>query len=191
MNKAYYHGSSTADIRTLEPRSTLHGTADKVVYLTDHLPYALLYIWDQQHTEHTGKYVTAWIRDGVAYYEEQFPHQLQTFYQGVQGYLYSMVVNPSVQPVAEREAMYYTRETINVAETTLIPDVYDELLKHEAQGTFRVLRYVEQTAQRQEELISMIAEAIRRSDFFCGNEEEIVFMKKHFPQSWERATAVK
>ena len=90
MSKRYYHGSAAADIQALEPRSLLHGTADRVVYLTDHVTYALLYIWDEQHNGRAGKYVTGWIKDGVACYEEQFPNQLQTFYQGVQGYLYTV-----------------------------------------------------------------------------------------------------
>lgn len=187
MSKLYYHGSSVADIQLLEPRSLLHGTADKVVYLTDHIPYALLYIWDGKHNDRTGKYVTGWIEGGVAYYEEQFSDQLRTFYQGVKGYLYTVEEGKPIQPLADRESLYYAKEPVPVSGSEEIPDVYAELLKYEATGSFKVLRYLEQTAGRQDELTDMIAEAIRRSDFFRDNEAERRFMKKYFAQSWQRA----
>lgn len=187
MSKRYYHGSAAADIQALEPRSLLHGTADRVVYLTDHVPYALLYVWDEQHNGRAGKYVTGWIKDGVACYEEQFPNQLQTFYQGVQGYLYTVEAGNAVQPLADRESLYYAKEQTPVTSAEVIPDVYAALLKYEAAGSFKVLRYLEQTAQRQNELTDMIAEAIRRSYFYQDDENEMHFMKKHFPLSWQRA----
>ena len=34
------------------------------------------------------KYVTGWVRHGIAYYEERFPHQLERFYRGASGWLY-------------------------------------------------------------------------------------------------------
>ena len=187
MSKRYYHGSAAADIQALEPRSLLHGTADRVIYLTDHVPYALLYIWDEQHNGRAGKYVTGWIKDGVAYYEEQFPNQLQTFYQGVQGYLYTVEAGGAVQLMAGRESLYYAKEQMPMSGVKVIPDVYAELLQYEAAGSFKVLRYLEQTAQRQNELINMIAEAIRRRVFYQDDANEMRFMKKHFPLSWQRA----
>ena len=187
MTKRYYHGSSVQDIQELEPRSVLHGTTDRVVYLTDHVPYALLYVWDEKHNSRAGKYVTGWIKDGVAYYEEQFANQLQTFYQGVKGYLYTVEAGETVQPMMGRESLYYAKAPVPVSGADVIPDIYEELLKHEAQGTFKVLRYLEQSEQRKTELIDLIAEAIRRSDFFKDDEEEITFMKKHFSKSWEKA----
>lgn len=46
-----YHGSKVADIRSLEPRSKLHGSPEeKVVYLSGSIPYALVYIWDCEKT---------------------------------------------------------------------------------------------------------------------------------------------
>ena len=39
-----YHGSTVSGITKLEPRSNLNGS--NVLYFTDHIPYALIYIWD-------------------------------------------------------------------------------------------------------------------------------------------------
>lgn len=76
-----YHGSAVPDIQIIKVTSKLHGTDDtKVLYLTDNLPYSLFYIWDATHNIKTGKHITAWIKDGIVYYEEQFKGQLEAFY---------------------------------------------------------------------------------------------------------------
>ena len=46
------------------------------MYLSSSIPYVLLYIWDAGKTSYSKKWVTGWIRDGIAHYEEQFPGQL-------------------------------------------------------------------------------------------------------------------
>ncbi len=56
--KYYYHGSSISGITQLEACSSLHTTGEKVVYLTDNVPYALYYIWDAEHNGCSSKHVT-------------------------------------------------------------------------------------------------------------------------------------
>ena len=70
-----YHGSAAKGIRTLEAGSLLHGTGQRVVYLTDSLAYALFYLWDEAHVGWPQKHVTAWVEAGLAQYEEQFAGQ--------------------------------------------------------------------------------------------------------------------
>lgn len=131
MNKYLYHGSEYVGIKELEPRSKLHNTDKKVLFLTDNIPYALYYIWDEEHNGYNGKHVTGWINNGIAYYEE--------------------------------------------------------LLKYEALGKFRVLRYNDQSEMRQQELVDFIATDIVKSNFFKDNDAKAQFMRKHFVKAWERA----
>ena len=187
----FYHGSITPDIARLEARSRLHQSEEKVVYLTDNRPYALFYIWDAVRNGSDGKHVTAWTRNGKTYYEEQFPEQLKVFYQGVSGYLYYLPDGKSIQTVADRENMYYSTADVAVEETEFIADVYDELLKHEAAGEVVILRYNDQTPQRQNELVELIARAILRDGFYTGNEQERAFMKKYFSMAWAKAEIMK
>jgi hypothetical protein len=70
LKEYLYHGSDYSGITELEARSKLHNTDKKVVYLTDNIPYALYYIWDEKHHGYSEKHVTGWIKNGVAYYEE-------------------------------------------------------------------------------------------------------------------------
>lgn len=182
-----YHGSITPGIAELEARSRLHNTDKMVVYLTSSVPYALFYIWDSAHNGSSGKYVTGGFRDGLAFYEEQFPDQLRTFYQGVSGYLYRIPYTDAIQAVENRDGLFYQAGNVSVADAVFIPDVYPELLKYKVAGQLRVLRFNEQTDARKAELIEMIASAIRQSNFFEGDVEQQQFMQKYFASAWRQA----
>ena len=181
-----YHGSATAGITALEARSILHGTDKRIVYLTDNVPHALFYIWDEGLTGSPVKHVTGWVKDGTAYYEEQFPHQLERFYRGASGWLYRTPKTPEMGAVEGREGLFY-RVGDTPVEAEHIPDVYEALLRHEAAGRLKVLRFEEQTEQRQEELTDLIAQAIVQAGFYNGDEIQRAFMKRYFPLAWERA----
>lgn len=182
-----YHGSIVSGITTLEARSQLHGTDKAVVYLTDSIPYALFYIWDNQQTGFDRKYVTGGFRDGQAFYEEQFPDQLRTFYQGVSGYLYRIQRPGKAQAVAQRDGLFWQEGSVTVADAVFISDVYAELLKYEAEGYLNILRFNDQTDARKEKLTRIIAEYIRQSQFFTDDEEQLRFMQKHFTAAWRYA----
>lgn len=187
MRDHLYHGSITPGITVLKARSRLHNSDQQVVYLTDSIPYALFYIWDSYRNGLSAKYVTGGFRDGLAFYEEQFPDQLRAFYQGVSGYLYRIPKTASAHPVANRDGLFYQEGNIPVADVIFISDVYDALLKYEATGQLKVLRYNEQTNARQAELTRMIAAAIRQSNFFSDDPKQQQFMQKHFSASWRLA----
>ena len=189
--KCYYHGSCTPDIVYLEACSRLHNTDKKVVYLTDNIPYALFYIWDSEHNKCNAKHVTGWTKNDVAYYEEQFPDQLRTFYQGVSGYLYCISDSGSINAVENKTNMFYCTTDVMVTESIYIPDVYEELLKYEAEGKFVVLRYNEQSSERQREIVDMIAKSIICAKFYAENEQKQAFMKKNFSKSWKQAELLK
>lgn len=109
MQETLYHGSSVSDIDVLVPRSALHLSNERVVYLTSSIPYALVYIWDQQKTGSSKKWVTCWQSKGITYYEEQFPGQLRAFYEGVEGpsvtlwffcFVYVEIIDNKFVPIA-------------------------------------------------------------------------------------------
>ena len=186
-----YHGSAKPGITELETRSALHNSEKAVIYLTDCIPYALCYIWDAEHNGYSGKHVTAWIQDGITCYEEQFPHQLAVFYQGVSGYLYRIGKHCGMQPVQEREGVYASLEKVNVAGAEWIPDVYEALMQQEQLGFFKIFRYHEQSEQRQNELIDFMARAIVKSGFYRSDPLRAKFMQRHFSEAWQRAAKQK
>lgn len=181
-----YHGTCTAGIGTLEARSVLHGTQKRVVYLTDCPAYALLYIWDGEKHRYSRKYVTAWVKDGVAHYEEQFSGQLRAFYQGVSGWLYT-VEAASAEAVGSREGLFSVEGSAPVAKAEFIPDVYEELLRREQAGQLVVLRHDEQPQLRREALTDMIAEDILRHDFYRDDPEHQAFLNRYFAKAMAHA----
>lgn len=186
MNHYLYHGSIVPNIKVLETRSKLHHTNQQIVYLTSSIPYALVYIWDSKKNSSNKKHVTCGIRNGVVFYEEKFPNQLETFYKGVSGYLYCVNCE-NTYPVHNREFMYYSLDNKLVIKTIFIEDVYEELLKYEALGVFKVYRYNEQTEEKKNEFKLMNAYYLIKSEFFKNNHEQIQFWKKYYRESWNLA----
>lgn len=182
-----YHGSVSANITELKAYSMLHETDKKVVYLTDNIPYALFYIWDENHNNYNRKFVTGWIKNNIACYEEMFPNQLETFYKGVSGYLYCIEKSADISAFDGKEAMYYSEKDISVTRAVYIPDIYQELMKYEALGKFKLFRFNEQSEEKQNELIDKSAGIIVKSDFFKNDQEKLKFYKKYFSAAWERA----
>lgn len=185
-----YHGSISADITELKALSSLHGSNKKVVYLTDNIPYALFYIWDENHNNYNRKFVTGWTKNSIAYYEEMFPNQLETFYKGVSGYLYRIEKNTDILKADGREDMYYCENDILVNNAVYISDIYQELMKYEADGNFKLFRFSEQSEEKQNELINKSAGIIAKSDFFKSDKEKLKFYKKYFSEAWERAEQI-
>ena len=83
--------------------------------------------------------------------------------------------------------MFYYAGDVAITESIYIPDVYEELLRYEAEGKFVILRYNEQSAERQNELIDFMAQGIIHEGFYTANKEKQKFMKKHFSKAWEKA----
>lgn len=185
--KYFYHGSISADITKLKALSLLHNTNKKVVYLTDNIPYALLYIWDGKHNNYDRKFVTGWIKNGLVCYEELFTNQLEIFYKGVSGYLYCIEKGLNIFAVEDKESMYYSETDIIADHADYISDIYYELMKYEAAGKFKLLRFNEQPKERQDMLINKSADIITESDFFKNDEAKLNFYKKYFTEAWERA----
>lgn len=182
-----YHGSAVAGITTLATRSLLHNSDKKVVYLTGSLPFALVYIWDGRHNHYDRKHVSGGIRNGTAFYEEWFPDQLKVFYKNVSGYVYCVRNCTDFQPVENRGNMLYSEHDVSVDHVVFIPDVYEEILKYEKSGRFTVLRYNEQTEERQRELVDLMASFILANKFFQDDTAQAEFMKKYFVMAWEKA----
>ena len=185
-----HHGSAIPSLTELKPLSRLHNTEKNVVYLSSSMPYVLLYIWDSEKTRYSRKYVTSWLKDGVANYEEQFPGQLKAFYEGVRGYVYSVEQSSDMHFVQQREGMFYSELPVNVCRVTEIPDVHQELLRYEREGLFRVFRYEDATAEKQTELAERIASFIARDGMIDRDDEQSRFMKRYFADAWEKAKEI-
>ena len=189
MTEYLYHGTVIPNIKNLNAVSSLHGGGEqKIVYLTDNRAYSLFYIWDSVHNLKKGKHVTAWIKDGIVYYEEQFPEQLKAFYDGVSGYLYRVENNASFRSVQNRESMWYSTENAIVEGAEYIENVYDELLKYQKAGKLKIIHFEEVEKSRIDDLYSRMADSVASGLLTeMPNDPDALFYQKYFPRVWERA----
>ncbi len=186
MTDYLYHGSAVKGIDALRSGSILHGTERQVVYLTDNIPYALLYIWDLARTNYSYRHVTAWIQHGTAQYEEQFSGQLKAFYQGASGWLYRVAKTGEMAAVKGREGLFCSPVGASVAGTEYVPNVYEALLGWEAHGLLKVWRFEERSQEEREELTNRVVRWIIHNGFFQG-QEEAAFYRHYFTGAWEQA----
>ena len=187
MKEMLFHGSEVADIQVLKACSRLHNTNEKVVYLSGNLPYALLYIWDSVKHECGRKHVTAGLKNGIIVYEEQFPNQLEVLYKGAKGYVYCVEKTEDMGTVDDHENMYYSLTDVSVCDCIYIKDVYEEMMKYEKEGKFKVLRFLEAEKAKQEEWTKRIAEVILQRGFLHEDTDKARFYKKYFKDSWKVA----
>lgn len=185
-----FHGSGVPAIRELQPRSKLHQSQENVVYLTSNSDYALFYLWDAEKTHSPKKWVTAWCRDGVACYEEQFDGQLEAFYGGVRGYLYRVLPQEGLSPVPQREMLWYSTTTVPVYGITEIPNVYEALCRREREGKVKIFRFAERDAVKQNELTERITSYIRENGLLTQDTPHARFIQRYFVQAWEQAKHV-
>lgn len=181
-----YHGSAQGGLTELKAFSSLHGTGGRVLYLTDCVPYALFYIWDAALLGCERKHVTGSVRQGHAWYEEQFPGQLKAFYGGASGWLYRVERGPDMEPLAGRESLFYAREDVPVAGAEFIPDVHKALLDWEARGQLEVSRFEDCAPADKAELTERIAQMIVRNNFYRG-QPEAGFYRRFFREAWALA----
>ena len=189
MEKMLYHGSSASGIKTLEPLSKLHGTDKSALYLTGNLSYALVYIWDVEKAGARVKHITCGILRGVVYCEERFANQLEKFYGGVAGYVYRVEKTPDFAPVSGREDMFYSSRAASVKDVLRVDDVYEALLDYERQGSFKLLRFSDASAEKREKLIGSDASYILDNGMLTANTEQAAFMRRYFTDAWERTLA--
>ena len=189
MTEYLYHGTVIPNIKNLNAVSSLHGGGEqKIVYLTDNRAYSLFYIWDSVHNLKKGKHVTAWIKDGIVYYEEQFSEQLKAFYDGVSGYLYRVENNASFRSVQNRESMWYSTENATVESVEYIRNVYDALSEYQKEGKLKIVRFDEVEKSRIDALYSRMADSVsERRLVEAPNDPDALFYQKYFPRVWERA----
>ena len=185
-----YHASSVPGIDTLKAVSTLHGSGgEKVVYLTESLPYSLFYIWDAVRNKKPGKHVTCWLKNGIVYYEEQFPDQLRTFYEGVSGYVYSAEASESCEPMPDRESMWFSRNDIRVEASFLIENVYAEIMRYVQLGQIKVIPFCEVSPEKIRMLYDHMVQQIIANGWLDHPEyPDAVFYRTYFPSVWESAS---
>ena len=89
--------------------------------------------------------------------------------------------------VEGREYMYYSLTDRNVDNVKYIADVYEELIRYEKLGEITILRFNEQSTERKNQLIDMIASYILEMNMLETDNEQRDFVKRYFKEAWNQA----
>ena len=73
---AYYHCSTIAGLKVLEPRKPVAFDKPPRVYMTTLLPMALMY------TVRNYEYTYGYTKEGQIHFDEYFPNELEILYRG-------------------------------------------------------------------------------------------------------------
>lgn len=182
-----YHGSSIGKIEELSINSASHNEKkEKVVYLTSNYAYSLFYIWDSIKNHRSKKYITVYIKNGIVFYEEQFPNQLYEFYNNVEGYVY-YVEKSDTFIKGDEESFFISNNDVNVIKHDYINNVYKKILEYVERGSVKILYFNEQSEEQQNHLIEMTVHTILKKSLIGSNTEDELFFKKYFVKAYGRA----
>ena len=167
MKTLYYHASSVPGIKQLEPAVSEHGVP--LVYLSSKRENVLVYLSNavEKYCRETGfKYEGrrqkwgpyGFDRDGTLYLEEYYPAALKKTYKGVSGYIYSAENVEDSGVVTGIAAAVTSRKPVEVTGTEFIPDALEAILRAEANGLIRIVRYDEMTERKKVWLEKVIRE---------------------------------
>ena len=180
-----YHGSSIGKIEKLSINSASHNEK-KVVYLTSNYAYSLFYIWDSIKNHRSKKYITVYIKNGIVFYEEQFPNQFYEFYNNVEGYVY-YVEKSDTFIKGDEESFFISNNDVNVIKHDYINNVYKKILEYVERGSVKILYFNEQSEEQQNHLIEMTVHTILKKSLIGSNTEDELFFKKYFMKAYSRA----
>lgn len=180
-----YHGSPVAGITYLGTLSRMHDeTASSAVYLTPNRAYAFFYIRDLEIN-----YVTCGVTsEGYIRYNENFPGQLRTLYDGKSGFLYKCGSNDSFEKTSTSD-VWVSKKPVCVRDCEEVRDTYAEILKCEADGLVKVVRYETLSDERKFEIYEMILHSIYKNNYTASTSKKAMFYKDNFPQEWNYAVA--
>ncbi len=149
-----YHGSPVPGIAALEPRLSNHGTP--YVYLTHSSSLATLHAHNALPSPF-GWFTYFWDGDLLCY-EEYFPNQLEEFYAGKTGYVYTCQTE---LPTLEKMPWVYLSDVpVPTTACRCIPDLYEELLALEAQGQLMLRRHHTLSAKALERIRKTVLQQI-------------------------------
>lgn len=146
----YYHASPIADITTLEPRISNHGSP--LVYVSQKRENVLVYLSNavekfcrETGFPHTGPYYKwasyGFTKEGVLQLDEYWPGALEDTYAGVKGYIYTVPHTDALQPMQDIPAAYSAAQPLPVCGCETVPDALQAILAAENAGLLYIRRY--------------------------------------------------
>ena len=172
-----YHGSNVSGIEALKPG---RATGPKpCVYMTHSKVLATIYSHNPL-TRPNGFFPYWWGKDGKLYYDEYFRGQLEEIYSGQKGYVYEC--EGEYSRMEQMPWVYVAEQQVPVVNCTVVPDIYEQLLRYEKEGLLIIQRW-DLVSQGQRELWKkVVRNSLKRTDLSTpAGMEYLAYVRKHFP----------
>lgn len=183
----YYHASPAKGLSQLEPRISNHGIP--LVYFSRRRENVLVYLSNavEKYCRETGfQYEGRWHKwgaygfdsDGRLRLEEYYPDAIVTTYKGVSGCIYRAEAVDDSGLVTQIPDAVSSRFPVKVSGMEYIPDAYEAILKAEAEGKIRILRYDQVPEKMREWIVKTVREEYAGA---ADHPEYRHFLKGRFP----------
>ncbi len=147
----FYHASSTADIKTLIPFSSCHGTP--LVYFSTKKENTLVYLSNpvEKYCKEIGfepsdryyRFMSyRFTEDNLLEVLEYWPNALEETYAGVSGYIYATSHLPNAK-IMDIPYVTASETPVTIESAEYIPDAYLALMQAEQEGKIIIVRYHE------------------------------------------------
>lgn len=169
-----YHGTILKDLKEIKANAHSHTSNKNVAYFTEDRAYALICCRKRDEN-----FVTMGLREGKQHYFERFPNQLEVLYKGKTGFLYKLNNNKNLLHTTMHT--WESEADVEVNQCEVIEDLYQEILKEEAQGNVIIHRYAEIDPVEQKMHANYIRDHINDEN----NTKYREFLIKHFSMLWD------
>ena len=170
----FYHGSVIRGLKIILANAASHVDGRRVAYFTTDRVYALVYCRSRREN-----FVTMGPGEGGLHYFERFPHQLQTLYEGKEGFLYRPAASAGFKNTSGHT--WESPADVPVVLHEHIPNLYEEILREEAAGNVIIHRYQEINPAEQKMHAHYIRDHL--DDPLFAEYRDFLF--RHFSPLWD------
>jgi len=180
-----YHGSSTGDLRILQPFTADHGKP--YVYLTTDSVSAGFYAASMVERPYYW-FPYGYDANGKPFYSELYPGAFPEAYQRKSGYLYVCEADEKkLLRFASNPNTRLSTEPVAVMRCERIPDLYDWFLQQEKEGRLTIQRYSSFTQEALSIWHEMILEELRDACSTGSRDNSYArFVQEKLPAIWSR-----
>ena len=167
----FYHASNVADIKTLIPFSSGHGTP--LVYFSAKKENTLVYLSNPvekyckeigfEPSERYYRFMSyRFTEDNILEILEYWPNALKETYKGVSGYIYATSHIPSTQPM-DIPYVIASETPVTIESFEYVPDAYLAIKQAEEEGKIKIARYYENNAEVLEQIKKLVCREYKKS----------------------------
>lgn len=181
-----YHGSSTGNIKILEPRLADHDRP--YVYMATIDVIAAFYLCNAVERPYYWFPYGFENNSAIPVYHELYPYALKEVSEGISGYIYEIDAEESqIIPFKNIPCARLATESVKVKKCTRVDNAYNLFMEYARQGKMKVGYFKDKTPEQLEWWYSSIINYLEEKNMSSTPDcSYACFIKKKFPEVWKR-----